>query len=327
MMPKIRILIFIIIACFTIFSAAGISADDTKVYIAEIIFNRQPIFKNDTDIKKMHKLINHLHITTKPSAIKKDLLFDIGDRLDIEKLNQSERNLRSRKYFFDANINFNYITDTSVKVIINTQDQWTTTLGIKYYKDERGKSSVKLILKEHNLLGLGKELKIKKDILNINDNNQDLEYVDDNFLGMKNMVLMGAYSETPYSLSKKLKLGRKCASDFDKYSYYINSIKNESLTAIDVINDNYIEAYISNGRLVDRIELSLRAHSFSNDYKNKLLKFNYISAGVNYSSYKYIKTKGLFKYGQTEDIKLGYQIGAGVKLINKILGANINGYG
>jgi len=64
-----------------------------------------------------------------------------------------------------------------------------------------------------------------------------------------------------------------------------------------------------------------------NTYKTKKLKFNYVFGGINYSSYKYITAKNLFKYGQTEDIKLGFLIGGGFKIINKSFGASINGFG
>jgi len=99
------------------------------------------------------------------------------------------------------------------------------------------------------------------------------------------------------------------------------------LESNDSLDNNFIEGYISNRRLINRLEIAARIHQYQNIFNEKKIKMNYIFGGLNYSTSKYITSKGLFKFGQIEDIKLGTQVGGGIKLINTAFGANINGFG
>ncbi|HPG31737.1 MAG TPA: hypothetical protein PKY81_05210, partial [bacterium] len=265
-MKKTFLKFVIIITFLNNLFLAAITAAEKDIFISEIAFIRHPIFNGSNNIKRIYKLANNLHFTTKISAIKKDLLFNIGDRFDTEIIMNSERNLRSRKYFYDADIKIEYINDSNVRAVVNTKEQWTTTIGLSFYKNEKGASSVKLVFKEHNLLGLGKELKIKKDIIDINENIQDYEYNDDNLLGIKNYILSLNYKQSQSSVEKNIKIGKRYYSDFDKYSFFFNNIKYDFWEEKDKIYNNFIESYISNGKLTDRIELGFRAHEFYNTY-------------------------------------------------------------
>ncbi|MBP7653735.1 phosphatase PAP2 family protein [Candidatus Dependentiae bacterium] len=295
--------------------------------IKEIKINPHPIFNNGGKVSGVNKIMNKLHIITKVSTIKKDLLFNDGVIYDEEKIENSERNLRARRYLYNVSIDTKQVSDTEIKVNVNTYDQWSTAFGFALKKDEKGKNLIKLVFKEHNLLGLGKELKLKKDILHLNFNNQELEYNDNNFFGKRNAVLSFVYAESQYSLKKNIRVGKKFESDFDKYSYYLNLTKADSLESNDSVDNNYIEGFLSNGKIIGRWEFSARIHQFENIYKNSKIKMNYIFGGINYSTGKYIKTKGLRIFKQIDDIKLGYQLGGGIKFINPAFGANVNGAG
>lgn len=100
---------------------------------------------------------NKLHIESRPSAIRKRLLFKEGDAVTKGLLLETESALRSEEFLADAIIEVKRWDDGTAHLIVTTFDQWTTTvamtpsfLGGKFYYLTG--------LVESNVLGTGQKL-------------------------------------------------------------------------------------------------------------------------------------------------------------------------
>lgn len=124
--------------------------------IGEIRVDNQNIF--DTNDPKddipIYRLANRLHIRTKQGVILHQLLVRPGDRYSRHLLDESERNLRSQRYFYDAWILPTSYHDGKVDLRVTTRDVWTLDPGIDFGRSG-GTNSIGFAIAELNLLGTG----------------------------------------------------------------------------------------------------------------------------------------------------------------------------
>ncbi len=75
----------------------------------------------------VYRLTNGLHVTTRPSVVRHELLFKVGEPFDQLKAAETERNLRARGLFRTVEIDTLRVDDKfAVRVV--TGDGWTTSL-------------------------------------------------------------------------------------------------------------------------------------------------------------------------------------------------------
>ncbi len=103
------------------------------------------------------RLANQLHVRTRASVIRRELLARPGTPSDTEQIDESERNLRALPFIRDASILKKTNPDGSVDLLVMTQDSWTLQpqLGVS---SEGGESTFSAGIEEINLLGYGKYL-------------------------------------------------------------------------------------------------------------------------------------------------------------------------
>ncbi|HOP21697.1 MAG TPA: BamA/TamA family outer membrane protein [Gammaproteobacteria bacterium] len=133
-----------------------------SLFIEKIIIENLNIFdtRNTNENLAFHKLANGLHIKTQKQVIQGDLLFQIGEKLEIQKLDETERILRSRDYIKDAEITPYEVCGDMVSVLVKTHDNWTLQPGVSF-GSSGGKNKHSFELQEKNFLGLGKNLEFK----------------------------------------------------------------------------------------------------------------------------------------------------------------------
>ena len=122
---------------------------DTIVIITHDVFT-----PDEVEGKGAFRLMNKLHIVTKPKVIFDELLFQVGERFDAVKLQESERNLRKREIFKSVHLDTATI-DGKFAVIVDTQDGWSTKPNLKFSVATDGSWTGRFGLTEVNLLGLG----------------------------------------------------------------------------------------------------------------------------------------------------------------------------
>ena len=124
--------------------------------IREIRINPQNIFNlDDSDENNwLFRLANRLHIGTRPSVIEKILLFKSGERVSIQKIEETERLLRSVRFLYDVEIKPVAHADGMVDIEVVTRDTWTIDVTGSLSRSG-GNNKTSIGLKEYNLLGTG----------------------------------------------------------------------------------------------------------------------------------------------------------------------------
>lgn len=127
--------------------------------ISEITIDNQSIFAtgemdDDTSFQWAYRLANRLHIETRESFIREELLFREGDCYDPLLLAESERILRNYEFVAQAETAAEPLPDGSYRVRVETRDEWTTKASVEV-AFENGLRFEGAELTEENLAGQG----------------------------------------------------------------------------------------------------------------------------------------------------------------------------
>jgi hypothetical protein len=127
-----------------------------RIYIRAIDVYSDPEAKHGA----FYRIADKLHIETRPSVIRKFLLFHEGDIYRPERLAETERNLRALHFLKSVSVIASEPHDGVVDVTVLTQDAWSiapeTQAGNK-----GGSATYGASMSETNLLGLGKEVSVQ----------------------------------------------------------------------------------------------------------------------------------------------------------------------
>lgn len=129
--------------------------------IGEIRITTQDVFDLDDPAENnwLFRSANALHVQTRPSTIRRQLLFASGERLSARVIAETERLLRGNSFLYQADIRPIAYADGVVDLEVVTRDTWTLQPGAKVSL-AGGTSSGGLSLEEKNLLGTGMSLAI-----------------------------------------------------------------------------------------------------------------------------------------------------------------------
>jgi hypothetical protein len=105
----------------------------------------------DPRFARAYRLANRMHVRTRESVIRRELLFGEGDCYRPALLEDSERILRSTGYLADADVFSVRQPDGSYDVIVETRDEWSTRLEATAGSGQ----GPGVELREDNLLGRG----------------------------------------------------------------------------------------------------------------------------------------------------------------------------
>ena len=129
------------------------------VVIREIRVLPQSIF--DLDIADennwLFRTANKLHVETRPSVIEQLLLFKRGERVSVQKIDETERLLRNNRFIYDVDIRPVANADGSLDIEVVTRDTWTIDV-VGSVSRSGGNNKTSFGLKEYNLLGSGLRL-------------------------------------------------------------------------------------------------------------------------------------------------------------------------
>ena len=124
--------------------------------IGEVRINAQNIFDLDDpkENNALFRLANLLHIQTRPSVIRRSVLFRSGERVSLRLIEESERVLRANSYLYDVDIRPAAYRDGVVDIEVHTRDTWTLQPGVSFSRGG-GSNSSGVTVKEKNLFGTG----------------------------------------------------------------------------------------------------------------------------------------------------------------------------
>lgn len=126
--------------------------------IEEIQVHTLPIFETSADDSGIGgwllRTANALHVRTRPSFVRGELLFSEGDCLDPFLLQESQRLLLDFPFLGQARVYSQPLDDGNVRVVVETRDEWSTQVDVGISYDE-GLNLEKLEITEENFLGNG----------------------------------------------------------------------------------------------------------------------------------------------------------------------------
>jgi hypothetical protein len=139
--------------------------------------------RDERENNGLYKLANRLHVRTKPSTIRAQLLFAQGDRYLGRKLAETERVLRLLPFIYDARVVPVRFADGVVDIKVITKDVWTLSPGISFGRTG-GTNSFNFNLQEENLFGWGKGLQVSHGS-NVDRTSTTVQYLDPNVFGSR----------------------------------------------------------------------------------------------------------------------------------------------
>lgn len=197
--------IFSSLSCYAETHAAN-KDTNTNPTIEEIIIQVHPVFdeSNPNENNRLFRLVNRLHINTKKSVILDELTFKEGEPLDSQLLDESERRLRSRRYFAAARVSEvdSANPDSSKKVRVDVREVWTLVPKVTY-SSAGGSTHYGYGLYDSNFLGLGKTVKIERSST-VERTSDTFVYKDPDFANQKQLSL--AYSDNSDGVAKEFHL-------------------------------------------------------------------------------------------------------------------------
>ena len=107
----------------------------------------------------LYRAANKLHINTRPSVIRGQLLFKTGDPYDARLVQENERLLRSNDYLYDVTIVPVAWDGHTVDLEVRTKDVWTLNPGFNFGRSG-GKNETNVHVQEENLLGTGRKVEV-----------------------------------------------------------------------------------------------------------------------------------------------------------------------
>jgi outer membrane protein assembly factor BamA len=124
--------------------------------IGDVVIRNENIFDtaDPREDNWLFRLANKLHVKTRPWLIRQQLLFRTGDAYNRRVLDESERILRSNRYFYDARIRPIAFHEGRVDIEVLTRDVWTLRPGISFGR-QGGANSTSINISELNLFGTG----------------------------------------------------------------------------------------------------------------------------------------------------------------------------
>ncbi|MCU0976627.1 MAG: hypothetical protein MUC71_10015 [Steroidobacteraceae bacterium] len=105
----------------------------------------------------LYRVANQLHIDTRKSTVRAQLLFEEGDLYSRRLLEETERNMRQLRFLTEPSVRPVAYHDGVVDVAVRARDVWTLNPGVSVGR-AGGTNSVGFGIEDLNLLGTGKAL-------------------------------------------------------------------------------------------------------------------------------------------------------------------------
>lgn len=151
----------------------SITIDNLNIFDLTQPEEDQPIFR----------LLNDLHVRTRPEVIQRQLLFAEGDPFEQRLLEESGRLLRATPYLYEASVAIAGCDAGEVDILVRTRDVWTLKLGFSLSRSG-GESRSGIDLEEENLLGRGGSIRYVRRI-DEERTSTEIGYRDSNLRGRR----------------------------------------------------------------------------------------------------------------------------------------------
>ncbi|MDH3254695.1 MAG: BNR-4 repeat-containing protein [Acidobacteriota bacterium] len=164
------------------------SLEKVEARIGEVTIKVADIFdeSDPSENRRIFRLVNRLHPRTRDWVIREQLLFAPGDSYSARLLEESERQLRTRRYLYDAEIRPVRCEDGVVDIEVATRDVWTLQGGVGFSR-AGGENEVDFKLEDDNFLGLGRKIGASH-TTDIDRTSSEISYLDTNLFGTRGEI-------------------------------------------------------------------------------------------------------------------------------------------
>lgn len=294
--------------------------------------------------KRLYRWANNVHIQTKDSVVEDILLFNEGETLVEQVLDESARLLRDRRFVADALIepaSYDPVTNTA-DVNVWLRDAWSLEPDIKLSRSG-GENEYGLGLVEDNLFGLGKSMTASFSS-DVDRDQRHVSYNDYNLAGSRKELGV-SYTDLSDGRQFRFAAGRPFFSFDTRWSVFGTVLDDQRVDPIYDLGESIDEfrhdtRYLSieGGRsrgIVDRMTrrwiagLTYEEDLFqpNPDFGPPLIlpedrKLVYPWAGVHWIGDDFRQVTELNDMGRTEDIALGLNLFARIGVASPELGSD-----
>lgn len=199
--------------------------------IGEIRVDAQDMFdpQDPRENSALYRLANFLHINTRPSVIRRALLFKTGDPVSVRLIEETERLLRTSRFLYAVSIRPLAHRDGVVDLEVKTRDTWSLEPGIKVGRSG-GVNSGGISIEEANFLGtgVGVGLTYKSDV---DRSGTTFHLADSNVLGSR-AVLAYSFARQDDGKNQSIALARPFYALDSRWSAGISASENDGIDAI-----------------------------------------------------------------------------------------------
>ncbi|GGY63220.1 hypothetical protein GCM10011613_03600 [Cellvibrio zantedeschiae] len=129
--------------------------------IRNIRFHQMNVFDetNPDENNRVYRFLNRIHIKTRPKVVASQLLFKSGDKINHQAMEETERNLRTRKYLTNAFVLPEKVCGDNVDVVVITQDAWALEPQVSF-SHKSSDSQTGFAISDGNVFGTGNAFEI-----------------------------------------------------------------------------------------------------------------------------------------------------------------------
>src|ERR1700676_5307236 len=227
--------------------------------IGKIDIDSRNIF-DESDARErngLFRLANRLHIRTKHSTIKAQLLFASGEKYRARKLAETERALRLLTFIYDARVVPVHYADGKVDIRVITKDVWTLSPGISFAR-AGGSNSTNFNLQDTNFLGWGKTLQVSRGST-VDRTSNTVAWTDPNVVGSRWTSAL-TYADSSDGSQRSLQV---------IHPFY--SLDAPWSTKINVVNFNRTISRYNLGEIIDQFNDKQSTYELSGGVSNALI--------------------------------------------------------
>jgi outer membrane protein assembly factor BamA len=321
--------------------------DTSGAVIGNITIQSNNVFDttNPEENKSLYRLINRLHIITRPSVVRSQLQLRPGDNFSVQKLRESERLLRKNRFLYDANIVPKLFQPGVVDLIVKTRDNWTL-LPTFSVSSSGGENRHRYGIKEQNLFGTGTQINVEK-VVDDDRNSTIFEFSDRN-LGRSWLGLDLFHRDSSDGDAQRIRLTRPFYALTTRWAAGIDLGSNDRVDSLyslgEIVakyrHDEKIASvwYGWSSGLVDNwnrrwsVGYKLDESRFETEAEPDFPSLDLGDRSLHYPLLRYEAiedqfeiTRNLDNIGQTEDVYLGTRYSATIGFLSSALGADHSG--
>ncbi|MEW6015120.1 MAG: hypothetical protein AB1690_07340 [Candidatus Zixiibacteriota bacterium] len=205
---------------------------DNADKIDSVIIETRNVFNTDSAQFNnwLFKMANKLHIKTRKFVVERELLLNKGDLYSAELAAETERNLRSLPFIWDATVVMDKVGDANI-LKITTSDRWTLVGGPSISRSA-GQTIYEVGIEELNLFGYGQFLAFHHYLRSIDKDYSEFSFVERRLFSSRYYFSL-YYNDAPEIGRKSLTFRLPLFSQSSRLSY------GATVTEIDRTDDYY----------------------------------------------------------------------------------------